>query len=127
MYDDNQKLHGAEVVIDKDFASALLAKELNADMYIMAIDGDAVYLNWGTDHASPLGNVNYDTIKDEHFAEGSMKPKVAAACWFTQMTGKIAAIGSLNDLVHVASKKAGTIFHPTADKVDEVFGIPLQN
>jgi carbamate kinase len=47
MYDDNCKLHGAEVVIDKDFASALLAKELHADLCIMATDTDAVYVDWG--------------------------------------------------------------------------------
>ena len=51
MYNEEGKLTGVEVVIDKDYAGALLAKELNADFYIMATDSDAVYENWGTPKA----------------------------------------------------------------------------
>src|SRR5512147_2567794 len=47
MYGEDGKLHGAEVVIDKDRASALLARELSADFFIMATDVGAVQVNWG--------------------------------------------------------------------------------
>jgi carbamate kinase len=43
----DRKLAGVECVIDKDFASELLARELNADLFIMLTDADAVYVDWG--------------------------------------------------------------------------------
>jgi carbamate kinase len=125
MYDDNGKLHGAEVVIDKDFASALLAKELNADLYIMATDTDAVYVDWGKPNARPLRNVTYDELKKHQFAEGSMGPKVIAACWFAEVSGKKAAIGALEDVEKLAAGKAGTIVS-SSGAVAEVFGAPLE-
>ncbi len=126
VYDENRKLHGAEVVIDKDFASALLARQLEADMYIMATDTDAVYLNWGEPDAKALGHVTYDDVKDLPLAAGSMGPKVTAACWFVQKTGGQAAIGALADLQEIVKGEAGTIFHPMK-KVDELFGIPISD
>ena len=108
VYDENRKLHGAEVVIDKDFASALLARELEADCYIMATDVDAVYVDWGTPKQRALGHVTYDDLWEMEFAEGSMGPKVVAACWFAQVTGGRAAIGSLADLEKIVAGEAGT-------------------
>lgn len=126
MYDDQRKLHGAEVVIDKDFASALLARELVADMYIMATDTDAVYLDWGTPDARPLHNITYDDIKDYQFADGSMGPKVLAACWFAQVTGNRGAIGSLADVTKIAAGEAGTIISPVTGEIKELFGFPVK-
>ena len=125
MYDDKHKLRGAEVVIDKDFASALLAKQLEADLYIMATDTDAVYIDWGKAGAKPLRNVTYADLKDYKFAAGSMGPKVLAACWFAQVTGGRAAIGALADLEEIAAGNAGTIVSPTKGDVKEIFGMPL--
>ncbi len=113
VYDKNRKLRGAEVVIDKDLASSFLARELEADMYIMATDTDAVYLDWGTPKAKALRQVNYKEINHEDFAAGSMGPKVRAACWFAQKTGKVAAIGALADLERIVKGEAGTIFKAT--------------
>ena len=45
---DERRLVGVEAVIDKDLASSLLARELGADLYVMATDVDGVYLDWGT-------------------------------------------------------------------------------
>lgn len=125
MYDEDGKLRGAEVVIDKDFASALLAKELDADLYVMATEADAVYLDWGTPQARPLGKVTYQDLKSHEFAAGSMRPKVLAACWFAQMTGRRAAIGSLADIEGLVAGSAGTQVGPAAGEVAELFGIPL--
>jgi len=46
-YGPNRQLQGAEAVVDKDRAGALLARELEADLFIMATDADAIYLDWG--------------------------------------------------------------------------------
>jgi carbamate kinase len=125
MYDQSRQLHGAEVVIDKDFASALLARELNADLYVMATDADAVYLDWGTPEARPLGHVTYDDLKEHRFAGGSMMPKILASCWFAQVTGKRAAIGAMTDLKRIVEGAAGTSITRAAGEVTDLFGIPL--
>ncbi len=126
IYDDDRKLHGAEVVIDKDFASALLANELKADLFLMATDTDAVYVDWGTPSARPLRDVTYDELQNYAFAEGSMGPKVTAACWFAEATGRRAAIGALQEVVQIAAGQAGTSVTPGKLKAGEVFGIPVR-
>ena len=57
MYDEYGKLHGVEAVIDKDLASALLARQLDADLLVIATDVDGVYTDWGTPEATRLGLV----------------------------------------------------------------------
>ena len=125
MYNDDGKLYGVEVVIDKDYAGALLAKELDADLYIMATDSDAVYTDWGTSHARALRDITYRDVEHMQFATGSMGPKVISACWFAEKTGKKAAIGSLTDLGLIVDGTKGTIVSPCNEKVDEVFGYTL--
>lgn len=107
-YDENRKLHGVEAVIDKDLASELLARELNADLYIMATDADAVYLDWGTPEARGIKRAAPASMKQHEFAAGSMGPKVEAACQFAELTGKAAAIGALADLPDIIVGTAGT-------------------
>lgn len=125
VYNEDGKLIGADVVIDKDYAGALLAKELNADMYLMATDADAVYINWGEPGAQALHNVTYNELKEYDFASGSIGPKVISACWFAEKTGKKAAIGSLANLSEMASEKSGTIIFPTGKRLKEVFGLKI--
>jgi carbamate kinase len=125
VYNDDGKLLGADVVIDKDYAGALLAKELDADLYIMATDADAVYLNWGTPGAKALGKVTYNDLKDQDFPSGSMGPKVISACWFAEKTGKIAAIGAMSDLEKIVAGERGTIISPTQKHLKEVFGFTV--
>ena len=54
--DDDRRLVGVEAVIDKDLASSLLARELDADLFVMATDVDGVYVDWGkpTQRASSM-------------------------------------------------------------------------
>jgi carbamate kinase len=101
-------LAGAEVVIDKDRASALLATELNADLLVMATAADAVYLEWGSPSARPLRQATPAELSGHAFAEGSMGPKVEAACEFVRRTGKRAAIGALEQLPAIVEGTAGT-------------------
>jgi len=114
VYDKNGKLHGVEAVIDKDFASELLARELGADLFIMATDADAVYLDWGTPRARGIKRAAPKALSKYDFPAGSMGPKVEAACSFAEATGKAAAIGALADLQGIVMGTAGTTVHSGA-------------
>ncbi len=108
VYDENRKLHGIEAVIDKDLASELVARELEADLYIMATDADAVYLDWGKPEAKAFKRAEPAAMRDYDFPAGSMGPKVDAACQFAEQTGKAAASGALQDLKGIIEGTAGT-------------------
>jgi carbamate kinase len=106
--DGTRTLTGVEAVIDKDLASELLARELDADLYIMATDVNGVYLNWGQPEQRMLSRVTPKELKARSFAAGSMGPKVQAASQFVEQTGKRAAIGSLEDIAQIVTGEAGT-------------------
>jgi len=101
-------LVGADVVIDKDRASGLLAVQLEADVFVMATDADAVYLDWGTPTARPLVRASPEELERHAFAAGSMGPKVEAACDFVRRTGRRAAIGALEQVAAMVAGSAGT-------------------
>ncbi len=111
-YAEDRRLHGVEAVIDKDLATELLARELDADRFIMATDVDAVYLDWGTTGQRGIRRVAPEHLRRYRFAAGSMGPKVEAACQFVELTGKVAAIGALEDLPAIFAGAAGTTFRP---------------
>lgn len=108
MYGEDGKLHGVEVVIDKDLAASLLAQELDADLLVIATDVDAVYTDWGTPEQAKLGSVTVDEVIEMNLPAGSMGPKVAAACEFASATGNEAVIGSLADIDKIVGGTAGT-------------------
>jgi carbamate kinase len=99
---------GVEAVIDKDFASELLAEDINADLFLMATDVDGVYLDWGTPEQRRLDHVTPEELAARRFAAGSMGPKVEAAARFASKTGRRAAIGSLADIAGIVAGTAGT-------------------
>jgi carbamate kinase len=99
---------GVEGVIDKDLAGELLARDVGADLFLMATDVDGVYLDWGTPQARRLGQVSASELADRPFAAGSMGPKVKAAVNFAGKTGKRAAIGALDDITAIVAGTAGT-------------------
>lgn len=101
-------LAGIEAVIDKDLASALLARMLAADHLLLLTDVDAVYRQWGTDTAMPIGRVRPDELDPREFAEGSMRPKIEAAIGFSNETGRPASIGRLEDVAAILAGAAGT-------------------
>jgi carbamate kinase len=105
-------LTGIEAVIDKDLASELLARELNADLFVIATDVDGVYLDWGKPEQRRLGKVTIQELRAHPFPAGSMGPKVAAAIQFVEKTGKRAAIGSLQDIEKIVADEAGTNVYP---------------
>ena len=104
----DRKLAGVECVIDKDFASELLARELNADLFIMLTDADCVYVDWGKPTQKAIRSASPDALAAMKFAAGSMGPKVDAACRFAKATGKKAAIGALADLGGIIAGTMGT-------------------
>ncbi len=106
--DDPPTLIGVEAVIDKDLASELLAREVAADLYVMATDVDAVYADWGTPEQQRLGRVTVAELRQHDFPAGSMGPKVEAACRFVEMTGGRAAIGALTQIQQIVAGDAGT-------------------
>jgi carbamate kinase len=114
MYDPEQErtLKGIEAVIDKDRATELLARELEADLYIMATDVDGVYVDWGTPDARKIDRATPEEMDAYEFAAGSMGPKVEAACTFVRETGKLAAIGALDDIEAIVRDEAGTTVEP---------------
>jgi len=97
-----------EAVIDKDLVSELLARELEADLFVMATDVDGVYLDWGKPTQRKIGQIPAVELKTYDFAAGSMGPKVNAAIQFVENTGKRAAIGALEDIEQIVAGQAGT-------------------
>ncbi len=104
----NRKLVGVEAVIDKDLCSELLARELNADLFVMLTDADAVYVDWGKPSQKAIRRASSVSLAGIEFAAGSMGPKVQAACRFASATGNSAAIGALADLGKIIAGDAGT-------------------
>lgn len=108
-YDAENKLYGVEAVIDKDLASGLLARDLDADMFVMLTDVASVFTDFGTQNQRPIKAAHPDAIEQLEFAAGSMGPKVKGACKFVRETGKMSAIGQLSDLVKIMEGSAGTL------------------
>lgn len=100
---------GIEAVIDKDHASRLLANDLHAHALLLLTDIDGVYLGWGTAQSKRLARVALGELTSYSFAEGSMAPKVRAACDFVAAGGNFAAIGRLEDALALLNRRAGTI------------------
>jgi carbamate kinase len=110
MYDPDKDrvLVGVEAVIDKDLASELLAREVEADLLVMVTDVDGVYADWGTEAQRRLDRITPGELRAMDFAAGSMGPKVEAASRFVERTGKGAAIGSLEQIEQIVDGAAGT-------------------
>jgi len=105
-------LEGIDAVIDKDYASALLAREVKADTLIVSTGVDKICLNFGKPDEKPLENISLTEtrqyIKEGHFAEGSMLPKITAIVSFLEQGGKKAIISRPENLKQAVIGKAGT-------------------
>ena len=105
---NNGKLEGAEGVVDKDLASALLARCLGADCLMLLTDVPAVFDGWGSATARRIRSVHPDALAGFEFPAGSMGPKVEAARRFAVHTGGAAYIGALGDAAALLTCDAGT-------------------
>lgn len=106
--DDDSRRHGAEAVVDKDLAAALLAEHLAADALLLLTDVPAVMRDFGTDHATAIDRITPAELRALVFPEGSMAPKVRACIQFVEATAGFAAIGRLADAGEVLAGTAGT-------------------
>jgi carbamate kinase len=111
--DADRMLVGVEAVIDKDLASELLAREVQADLFVMATDVDGVYADWGEPEQRRLEKVTAEQLHGAEFAAGSMGPKVEAAVRFVDNSGKRSAIGSLEQIEQIVGGAAGTQVVPS--------------
>ena len=106
--DDKGRLHGVEAVVDKDYVSAMLAINIQADRLLVLTDVPAVMAHFGTPQAAPLARLDLAELADLRFPAGSMGPKIAACTRFVTATGRPAAIGALADAGEVLAGTAGT-------------------
>jgi carbamate kinase len=113
-----RQLVGVEAVIDKDLASALLARDLRADALAIVTDVDAVYDGWGTPEQRAIRRATPEALGATEFATGSMGPKVKAACSFVEETGGLAVIGAITDTPALLRGEAGTVVTRDADGLE---------
>lgn len=108
-------LCGVEAVIDKDLTAAVLATQLHADLLVIATDVEHAVVGMGTAQARPLGAVSAAELREYaaqgHFAEGSMGPKVQAACRFADHGGR-SVITELRRIADAVAGTVGTIVSP---------------
>ncbi|WKU48788.1 carbamate kinase [Streptomyces sp. VNUA116] len=120
--DEAGQLTGVEAVVDKDLTAALLAEALDADALLLLTDVPQVMRGWGTPEAEPIGHTTPGRLRAEDFPAGSMGPKVEAVCRFAELTGGMAAIGSLADAQAILDGTAGTVVTPAGRPLEPVAG-----
>jgi carbamate kinase len=105
-------LVGVEAVVDKDLAAVVLAESVDADVLLLLTDVEAAEFGWGAPDRISIRRLTLEDaaigVADGTFAAGSMGPKVKAAAEFVRRTGRIAAIGALDDAVGVLEGRSGT-------------------
>jgi carbamate kinase len=107
------ELHGTAAVIDKDFASSLLARSLKADLFLIATAVERVAINFGKPNQKWLDKMTLAEAKayleeGKHFAKGSMAPKIQAAIWYLENGGKHALITNTENIGRALKGEAGT-------------------
>lgn len=107
------QLHGIDAVIDKDWASAVLATQIDADMLVILMESDRVYLDWANKaDQRPVDHLGVaearELLQSGALEEGSIGPKVSASAWFAEQTGRSAVICRVEDLAEALEGRAGT-------------------
>ena len=113
---DKGDLEGTAAVIDKDFASALLASNIKADTFIVSTAVEKACLNFGKPDQKALDKVTVAELeqycKEGHFKPGSMLPKCEAIIKFIKNGGKHAIITNPENLAKAVKGEAGTHVYP---------------
>ncbi|CAB5079920.1 Carbamate kinase (EC [Olavius algarvensis associated proteobacterium Delta 3] len=113
---EGRSFAGVDAVIDKDLASAALAKEAGADIFLIATDVPGAALQYGTSEQRFLRQMTVSEAQTYcehgHFPPGSMLPKIEAACQFISAGGKRSVITSILDIEAAVAGKAGTEIRP---------------
>jgi carbamate kinase len=106
-------LKGVAAVIDKDYASSLLACEIDADLFIISTAVEKVALNFGKPNEKWLDRITLSEAKaylaeGTHFAKGSMAPKIQAVIYFLEAGGKQALITNPENIGRALKGETGT-------------------
>jgi carbamate kinase len=115
--DDKGFLKGIAAVIDKDFASSLLANMVGADLFIISTAVEKVALNFGKPNQKLLDTMTLAEAKAHlaegiHFAKGSMAPKIQACINFLERGGKLAIITNPENISRAMNGETGTRIVP---------------
>ena len=109
---ENGDLVGVDVVIDKDLASSVLARDINAEILVMLTGVEHVYLNYRQTNERALDRLTMSDavryLEEGHFLPGSMEPKVQAAVNFLNWGGNLAIITSLDGVEEALNGRMGT-------------------
>jgi carbamate kinase len=109
-------LQGVAAVIDKDYASSLLARSIGADLFLISTAVEKVYLNFNQPGQKPIDVMTVAEAKrymeEGHFAKGSMLPKIRAIIWFLEAGGKEAIITNPENIARALQGETGTRIIP---------------
>jgi len=110
--EEGTQTRGLEAVIDKDLAGQRLATLIDASIFVILTDIDGAYLNYGTPKQTMITRATARQLeqymKEGHFKEGSMAPKITAAIRFVNNGGEKAIIAELSKLTEAMQGKTGT-------------------
>ncbi len=115
--DEQGNLVGAAAVIDKDYASSLLAREIKADLFLISTAVEKVAINFGKPNERWLDRMTLAEAKQylaegNHFAKGSMAPKIQAIIWYLEAGGKQALITNPENIGRALKGETGTWIVP---------------
>ncbi len=114
--DEEGNLIGTAAVIDKDFASSLLAQAINADLFLISTAVEKVSLNFNQPNQEDLDTITVSEAKkyleEGHFAKGSMEPKIRAVLWYLDAGGKKAIVTDPAHIMDALEGKTGTHIIP---------------
>ena len=113
----NRELRGIAAVIDKDFASSLLAQLIHADLLLISTAVEKVALNFGKPDQRWIDRMSLAEAKQylsegTHFAKGSMAPKIQAIVWYLEAGGKQAIITNPENIGRALRGETGTLIVP---------------
>jgi carbamate kinase len=113
----DHEYRGVAAVIDKDFASSLLARLIEADLFLISTAVEKVAINFGKPEQKWLDKMTLAEAKQylaegTHFAKGSMAPKIQAIIWFLENGGKQALITNPENIGRALKGETGTWIVP---------------
>jgi carbamate kinase len=128
VFNDHDITKGVEAVIDKDYTSAILARQLEADLFVVATDVEKVYINYKKRNQRALDTVTVEECRrymaEGQFPTGSMGPKINAACVYVERGGKEAIITNHEHLFNAVEGRGGTRVVLSAERAGTRAGGP---
>ena len=108
---------GIAAVIDKDYASSLLARLIKADLFLISTAVEKVAINFGKPDQKWIDRMTLAEAKQylaegTHFAKGSMAPKIQAILWYLEAGGKQAIITNPENIGRALKGETGTLIVP---------------